>query len=394
LDFYLTFTIDPRDGKLDSIMTAFMQVSTQIAAKVVQEVTTSFAESMLDSIECESCHCVGGLHWKTHHGEKTELETMMGKIQLAQLQVQCRCGHKFFITRHILGIAKRKHISEATEKKLGLLGALTSFRVSATITSFFGIVMDKMRTWRAVQKIAKTITFNLDPDQKPEAEADGTGIPTVGVKKRGRELKVVVQRKKSGGIRIAGLGIGKYDSGWAAIFAPMLPVIKKFKRFLLVTDGDTSIFKALGNKAKIVLQRCLFHIPHQLKHCLWQDKVKHKSPAWLSAMGHIHSICSARYLDGDEATVRQAVARRLNDLSVLIIRCDNAGWKHCAAYLRNAEPDLFTAVLNRFSGRTTSLVERVMRTVNMRTNVGKWSETGALNVNKIRLAHYYNGFDA
>lgn len=393
-EFYLTFTIDPPDGKLDTVVSALSQVFIQIATQVVQQVTVNIAESLLGTIECDECHRRGCLHWKTHHGEKTTFETLFGEIRIPQLQVECTCGHKFYITRHILGIARRKHISGDTEKKLGLLGALTSFRVAAKITSFFGIVMDKMRIWRAVQKIGKTITFNLDPDEKPEAEADGTGIPTVNVKKRGRELKVVVQRKKSGGIRIAGLGIGKYDSDWAGVFAPMLPIIEKWKKFLLVTDGDTSIFNALGNKVKIILQRCLFHIPHQLKHYLWMDKVKHKSPVWFSAMGSIHSICSARHMDGDEATVCHAVAERLVQLGDLIIHCENAGWKHCATYLRNAEPDLFTGVLNRFSGRTTSLVERVMRTINMRINVGKWSETGALNVNKIRLAHYYNGFDA
>ena len=30
----------------------------------------------------------------------------------------------------------------------------------------------------------------------------------------------------------------------------------------------------------------------------------------------------------------------------------------------------------------------------MRANVSKWSEAGTLNVTKIRLAYYYNGFDA
>ena len=35
--------------------------------------------------------------------------------------------------------------------------------------------------------------------------------------------------------------------------------------------------------------------------------------------------------------------------------------------------------------KTTSRVERVMRTVNMRTNVSKWSKAGALNVTKVRL---------
>jgi hypothetical protein len=36
---------------------------------------------------------------------------------------------------------------------------------------------------------------------------------------------------------------------------------------------------------------------------------------------------------------------------------------------------------------------RVMRTVNMRTKMGKWSANGALNAIKVRLAYYYNGFD-
>jgi hypothetical protein len=39
-------------------------------------------------------------------------------------------------------------------------------------------------------------------------------------------------------------------------------------------------------------------------------------------------------------------------------------------------------------------VERLMKTVNMRINVGKWSDSGSLNAVKIRLAYYYNGFDA
>ncbi|UJS22286.1 MAG: hypothetical protein L3J18_08225 [Candidatus Brocadia sp.] len=55
---------------------------------------------------------------------------------------------------------------------------------------------------------------------------------------------------------------------------------------------------------------------------------------------------------------------------------------------------MFTAIEKRLNGKTTSKVERVMRTVNLRVNVSKWSVTGALNVTKIRLAYYYNSFDA
>ncbi len=54
---------------------------------------------------------------------------------------------------------------------------------------------------------------------------------------------------------------------------------------------------------------------------------------------------------------------------------------------------MFRAIEKRLAGKTISKVERVMRTVNIRANVSKWSEAGALNVTKIRLAYYYNGFD-
>ena len=44
-------------------------------------------------------------------------------------------------------------------------------------------------------------------------------------------------------------------------------------------------------------------------------------------------------------------------------------------------------------GKTTSLIERLMRPVNLRINLGKWQEKSALNLLKIRLSHYYNGND-
>ena len=34
-----------------------------------------------------------------------------------------------------------------------------------------------------------------------------------------------------------------------------------------------------------------------------------------------------------------------------------------------------------------------MRTVNLRINLGKWKEEGALNLLKVRLSYYYNDED-
>ena len=85
----------------------------------------------------------------------------------------------------------------------------------------FNIRLDKITVWRCVQKVSEKIEFDLDPDEAARGQADGTGIPIQGIKKRGKEFKVFIKEKIEGGIRIAGLAIGNYDSGWGR--APAKP---------------------------------------------------------------------------------------------------------------------------------------------------------------------------
>ena len=286
-----------------------------------------------------------------------------------------------------------KRIPEDTRKRLGLIGSLCSFRVAKKIIAMFGWTMDKMTIWRAVQETAKKIAFNLDPHELAHGEADGTGIPIQGIKKRGRELKVFAQLKKAGGIRVAGLDIGNYHSGWERLFKPTIDVMKGFKNFLLVTDGDTSILDSIRGKVKLIFQRCLWHIPHQMKYTLWQDKVKRKTHDWLHLLGEIMEICAIRSLVDEAEVIGEMIKSKKERLEKLVLYCKDRGYENTAAYLQGAEPDMFTAISNRLNGQTTSRVERVMRTINLRINRGKWSPSGALNATKIRLAYYYNGFD-
>lgn len=70
------------------------------------------------------------------------------------------------------------------------------------------------------------------------------------------------------------------------------------------------------------------------------------------------------------------------------------GYRHTEGYLSEAKADLLSGIEKRVMGATLSYIERVMRTVNMRINVGKWSNESALAVSKNMPAYYYNGFDA
>ena len=231
-----------------------------------------------------------------------------------------------------------------------------------------------------------------------EAQADGTGIPINGISKRGRELKVLIQKntdktaKETGSRwRVAGLDLGPYNGSWEKLIARSREAIRTFKTFLLTTDGDDSIRKGLGN-LKILFQRCLWHIPHQLKHCLWQDKIARDDEVWQTIMGGAcHLVALRPHLEDDEKVA--FVRAKEKELGELLDFCRTHECEKSAAYLENAGPDLFTAVQNSLHGKSTSQAERVMRTVNLRVDFGKWSEEGVLNAMKIRLAFYYNGYD-
>ena len=246
-----------------------------------------------------------------------------------------------------------------------------------------------------MQQVGTKMDFALDENEKPRAEADGTGVGIVGIAKRGKELKVLIQYKKGGGIRVAGIDIGNYNGSWDKLFQKSIEVIKKFKQpFLLLTDGDTSIFESLKGKVTILVQRCLWHIPYQAQYVLWQDGVKRKSSEWLHVIAELMEVCAIRSLVDCPDTIKAMIESKRARLEKVIDYCREKEFKHCISYLENARGDMFTALENRLEGKTTSRVERLFRTVNMRVNVSKWSTEGVLNVTKVRLAYYYNGFDA
>ena len=195
-------------------------------------------------------------------------------------------------------------------------------------------------------------------------------------------------------MRVAGLDIGNYNGAWDKLFRKSIEVFKRFSQFLLITDGDTSILDSVKDKVNILIQRCLWHIPYQARHVLWQDGVKRKGEEWLYIISELMEICAIRPLVDCQKTVEKMVQSKRNRLEAVIQYCLSRGYAHTVSYLENAKPDMFTAIEKRLNGKTTSKVERLMRTVNMRVNVSKWSIAGALNVTKIRLAYYYNGFDA
>ena len=400
IEFECQFRVDLSSSDFSSIMRAFLMLLPQLLEDFFQKVLVGFAEYEMGlrkkSFVCTACGNDTEFIWKTRHGKPTTILTWFRWLTLRQLQVQCKkCGHKQYITRGLLGMESMKRVPDETRRKLALVGALSSYRVSEKIGKMFGWAVDKMTIWKSVQQIGSKLDFMLDANEEPHGEADGTGVGITGIPKRGKELKVLVQYKKGGGIRVAGIDIGNYNGSWKKLFQKSLEVIQGFDRpFLLLTDGDASIFESLKGKVTVLIQRCLWHIPYQAQYVLWKDAVKRKSEEWLHVVAELMEICAIRPLVDCPDTIQAMIASKRIRLEKIIAYCREKGFTHTASYLENARGDMFTAIENRLEGKTTSRVERLFRTVNMRANVSKWSTEGALNVAKVRLAYYYNGFDA
>lgn len=410
--FSTNYNPEVTNCKLDSLVAAFTQALPealseyvyqclhQVAARAIGNAAVSPSAEEAERLSCPRC---GGhaFKWKTHRSRSVSasLVTSLGTIRVPQMQVQCcQCGRKRYLVRELLELPSYARLTSLLEQKLALCGSLTSFRVGECMAALFGSPFPRSTIWHCVQKVGASMSFAISPDERGEAQADGTGIPVHGAGKRGKELKVLIQRntpetagKTRSRWRVAGLDVGAYNGSWEKLFEPSLNAIRSFKPFLLTIDGDDGIRDGLGD-AKILVQRCLWHIPHQLKHCLWGDRVARTSELWQTIMGRAYQLVAIRsYLDDDEVSaLLQDKQRRLIELVNL---CESQGCAKSVSYLKNAEPDLFTALRNRLHGKATSQAERLMRTVNLRINYGKWSMAGALNAMKIRLAFYYNGFN-
>jgi hypothetical protein len=264
---------------------------------------------------------------------------------------------------------------------MGWVGSLTSFRVGHQIVeSLTGFKCSLMSIWRSVQSYSKKISLAPSSDGTNEFEADRTGIPTKGSGKRGSEMKKVFQRKKDGSLQLVGITIGKHKdkTGWKSILStPIKEVLKRFDKIGLSSDRDTSITDtATEIDAKVKIQKDIWHVFHQMKYYLWKDKVaKEKRGNVIKLVYKITMILTQFSSD-----------KRLEISNSVIQTLKVNGCNHTVTYLKSAMSGFYTYEKEGNTNVFTTKTER-----SMRINIGIWSDQGALNVTKIRLANYYNG---
>jgi hypothetical protein len=301
-----------------------------------------------------------------------KLKTSRGSFRLLVLQVRCQnCGRSFRPWNDRLGLPSSRRILEELEIKAVFLATQVSFARSATIIK--RLTGGKVSAEGIRQKIAEqSKKIQLPTPQKGETVLVDSTKVKAGSKERGVPVYLAVTAQP-----------GPYQSNRATCNKQLLHIhvgvaepLKNHLRQLmpdyLVHDGGDN----LEDCAKHV-QRCRWHLGYQLKHYLWQDGIPHNfRPPFHEALMDIMS-------DRENGPQRYLI------LASNLATC---GLKTTAGHLLNAAAEAFTFRKEPgFSYIDTSPLEREMREINRRTDIGaRWSRSGIENVLKVLLHQRLN----
>ena len=373
---------------------AFLLSLGPLFSQIISQAIRFYAESYKEKGELEEILAHDGkISWKTLNGKlSTNLHTIFGKIKVPQLQVYLHQadGKKAVknITRVLLGVSRYQRIPDYMKEMMGLLSSLCSYRTAQSCMTIFGWWKFGYGSFRRATKwLSDKLDLGISQKGTTEFVADGTGIGTLKTGKRGSELKVLAQYCKDGSLHLVSIGIGKYMSkeGWHALFAPVKEAFEgqQAKSLSVLMDGCKAILSGAKSVNQLIkIQRDIWHICHQLKYYMWKDKVSklHK----IALIKNVFKAVTLKWnRPKEECLERMASA---------ILFCDRQKYKHCRSYLMGCCDHLFTFEKEQLIHKNSSKIERMMRTVNQRMDIGVWTDDGALAVAKIRLAYFYNGW--
>lgn len=290
--------------------------------------------------------------------------TSRGKLAVSVIQVCCKnCGRTFRPMNVALGLPTSRRVLEEMETKAALLGTQVSFARASHIMRHLtqGTVSSEGVRRIIAQRAARLQLPSPQPGQT--VLVDATKVKA-GQKERGEPVYLAVTAE-SGPIRH-----GRPTCKKRLVHLHVGTSAKL--RHRLKTVGATHVVHDGGENLEgcaTYLQRCRWHLGHQLKHYLWQDGVPH------AARGQFQETLKRIVSDPNQGP--QRFQHWQSNLATI-------GLKTAAGHLANAAKETFTYLKEPFAYIDTSPLEREMRELNRRADIGaRWSSKGLENVLKL-----------
>jgi hypothetical protein len=297
--------------------------------------------------------------------------TSRGKLKTTVIQVRCKgCGRTFRPFNTVVGLPTSLRLLEEMATKAAFLGTQVSFaracRILRGLTQ--GSVSSEGVRRMVAQRAARVRLPRSNPGQT--VLVDATNVKA-GRKERGESVYLAVTAEP-GPIRH---GRPTCQKRLVHLHVGSATKLKQQLKATGVTHVVHDGGEDLAGCAQY-LQRCRWHLGHQLKHYFWQDGVPHAFRGqFQEAMTQIVS---------DPKRGPESFRRWQTNLAAI-------GLKTAAGHLANAEKEAFTYAKETFAYIDTSPLEREMRELNRRTDIGvRWSPKGLENVLKLMFHQRLN----
>jgi len=298
------------------------------------------------------------------------LRTSRGSLHLEVVQMRCKaCGRTFRPANAVVGLPfERRFLDELVEKAIGLGIQMPFGRASRIMKALLADAPSPEGLRGQIAARAAALSPCDDVADKTVL-VDSTRVKA-GDNPRGSAVHLAITAVVGPEVagrptidkRLVHLHVG--DSEGLRQRLLELPIER------LVHDGGINL-EACARR----VQRCRWHLVHQLEHYLWQDglKVAHRR----------------LYQDRLQAMLWHNSPRAPVALDGFIKELQHDGFRQSAEHLKNAQPQTFTWQSDKgFAFTTTAPLEREMRELNRRADVGaRWTNRGIENVLKV-LFHY------
>ena len=343
---------------------------------------------------CPGCGAVGGFSRRGSY-PRVLRKTSLGRVSFELRQVTCRqCGHTFSPFPDALDLEPYQASTTEFQAKVVEVACQTSYaRTVQFVRDLAGVRVSATAVHHWVQDQGAKVTFDVeDADGKPVV-VDSTKV-LAGDKERGAllNLGLSIQRRywSLGRPRLevtpVCFGVGE---SWMETGRDLGRVNPE----RLVFDGDEVVRRwAEKTLPTIPRQRGIWHLVRQFYWPLWRDGLcKRESDPWLRRLGQL-----LYHPEHDLQETKDKLRGLIDELS-------QQGLNDAVAYLAGAAPYAFTyreQPAGIFSDgpdqqpraiRSTSPVERQMREINRRTDVGvRWSISGVKNLVALDLTRRQN----
>jgi len=344
---------------------------------------------------CTGCGSKRGFRRRGFRPKPRRVMTRCGQVSFRSQQLECTsCGRRFAPAAQLLGLAPHQRRSEGLSELAASLAVEVAYAKASRLLAELAGPTVSARTIRrdviamAPERVGPEVT------EVPVLLLDGTG-ERAGPDQAGVALHLAIGlvARRRHGKRVAveaRLLAATLGESWPVLF----DLLGEVHPGLIVVDGEQELSILTAERfAGVPAQRCLWHLGRGLyKLARYKDRCSGEVTDGL--VDELRELLLRAYRSGDgEAAER--------DYQTLIGRAERVGARAATSYLRAAIREVFTFLTHPGAGRllfghkrrpelSTGVLERVMRELNRRTDVGvRWTIPGIRAILMVKLQRKY-----